>query len=389
MNLRNLLLGEPLKLERVQFSSPFEGDETPLGITWDEQWNDHYGVTPHGIAALFRGTQFIADVVAQFPIREVNERGQSSTPMLLEQPDPSITLQETLHEILMELLWTGNAFVWVRGKLPGRYAESIYLIPTEQITVQWDRQQMYRVYHWYRPDGTVLKLTPGKDLLHISLNRRRHDLMGKGPIQGAPNLLAAVAAQEDMYKRLFQEDARIPYVIKVHRELSDRQAESILDRFEGRHKARRRGAVIDIDADIQTLSQTMEGAQAIETARHGVRQIATLLGLDAFLLNEESGGSGVYENVNGMYFRLMRETIQPTYLERLEAHFSLLLPPGKRAKFDTSSMLELDETRRIQNLNLMSWMTQNEKREREGLPPLVDENDKVSSNDEQDTFIQP
>lgn len=130
--------------------------------------------------------------------------------------------------------------------------------------------------------------------------------------------------------------------------------------------------------DPTTVSVSPEDAQMLEMRQFGISDLGRLFGVPDIMLNQSEKASSWGSGTLVIIRNFMRTTINPI-LRRYEAELSAKLAPfGKRlvVQFDTSGLLRASATERasynraaLGGGQQAGWMSVNEVRETEGLPP--------------------
>ena len=130
-------------------------------------------------------------------------------------------------------------------------------------------------------------------------------------------------------------------------------------------------AVLSDLVDFTPLSWTPEAAQMVQARTLSLTDISGLFNLDGYWLGAPAAPM-VYQNVQQAGVQLARFTLG-FWITALEAEFSRLLPRGQQARFNRDSILRDELTVRAGFYSTAlhdGWMTVDEVRALEGLPPL-------------------
>lgn len=348
---------------------------TDIDIAFTAMQASMLGLTDSSVPALFRARQLLTDTVASLPLEAVvGQVVSDDTPQVLEDPDPSQSYHDTMSEIMLSLVDEGNAYLWVRTFDKTGNPKSIKVLDPNEVSVNWDRNRLYRTYSW-RDKG----MTEGKDLIHIAINRRPGDLLGKGPVDAARYTTLRAAQAEEVLARTMAEDNYTPsLVLRTGKATTQAEAKAILDVWMSTRDSeggRKRPAVLGgPDAGLEQVTFSPVDAQWIESRNFTVQQIGRLLGVHGFFLLVDSGSSLTYSTTESLFRLMLTATLRPTYLERIEQHFSRLLPSGTKARFNTSEILRADMLSRYQAnqiaLGQKGFKTVNEVRAEEGLSAI-------------------
>jgi HK97 family phage portal protein len=346
---------------------------TDLGLAFERVQNDLTGLTEGSVPAVYRARQFLADTVASLHLdQRAGDITTNVTPPLLSEPDPSMTYHEFMSLSMLSLIDHGNLYYWIKGRDEFGNAKSLYVLDPREVSVNWDRRRLYRLYSW-RDQNMV----PDEDILHIAINRGPGDLKGRGPIEAAlATTIQAAKAEEAVARDLAEDNFTPSLVIKTPEVKTEGEAKRVLDVWTaGREQGgRKRPSVMNSNSELEQITFKPIDAQWIEGRNFTVQQIGRLFGIHGFFLLVESGSSLTYSTTESLFRLLLTATLRPTYLERIEQAFSRLLPSGRVARFNTDEILQADIVSRYQAHHTavggQGFKTINEVRAEEGLPPI-------------------
>lgn len=327
----------------------------------------------YGIPAVFRGTQFIADTVASLSMIAVDDKSglEVETPDLLKMPNPTESYQATVGKIVYSLLFRGNAYLMPLSRSNAGQVQSFMVLNPGEVEVAWDKRGLYPVYSWR--DRAMIADT---EIIHIPLNLYPGAVQGVSPFTAAANMMTGARSEIEFARRLFTDDATPPLAIKVPGQLSKTEADALLDQWETKHLGRKRPAVLSGGVEVEVLGISPIDAQFIEERRFSVLEVCRLLGIPGYFLSAEDT-SLTYTTTEGVYRHFVTSTLNPTYLERIAGAVSRMLPHGTTAAFDTGELTKADTKSRYESYNLGlqgGWLTINEVRVAEGLPPIMEGN---------------
>lgn len=344
-------------------------------INWviEQKISQLTGVSDSSIPAAYRAAQFIADTVASLHMVQVDVRSNVrdlDTPSLLVLPDPTETYHDTLHKLVMSLIWRGNAYF--RPLTVGRNGlpASIQVLHPDDVTVNWDRQRLYPQYTW-----RGRKMARNRDIYHIAINLYPGECVGVGPITAARLLWETMKEEATYQKNLLADNATPSGLLHSQERLTAAEADEVREVWEGAHKGRKRVGVTSGTIEFKPLTIDPVDAQFLEARTFSVQEVARLFGIPGLFLGVATGDSLTYSTTESLNRLFVSTTLRPTYLERIEQTFGLLLPRGKVARFDIDELLRADIKARYEahQIGIISgFKTPNEARNEEGLPPLLD-----------------
>lgn len=343
---------------------------TDIGIAFAQAQAAATGSDDTSLPAVYRSHQLITDLPASLSLEQISGTGVADpiTPPLLTQPNPTETYPTTMRKIMSSLVMRGNTYLWPTGRDLAGNIRSVYVLDPDEVTVAWDSQRLYPRYQWR---GTPM--VAGRDIFHISINHLPGRLRGLGPIEATRVMLNGAKAEQNMARRIFEDDATPGGLLKVPRSLSKDEADEIQTMWTEAHTGRKRPAVLSGGVEFQQITISPLDAQFIEQRQFSVQEIARIFGIPGYLLLVDSGSSLTYSTTEALFRLFLVSTLNPTYLEPIEHVFSQMLPGNARARFRTDEILRADTTARYQAYEIglrAGFLTVDEIRDLERLPPL-------------------
>lgn len=190
---------------------------TDIGIAFAQAQAAATGSDDTSLPAVYRSHQLITDLPASLSLEQISGTGVADpiTPPLLTQPNPTETYPTTMRKIMSSLVMRGNTYLWPTGRDLAGNIRSVYVLDPDEVTVAWDSQRLYPRYQWR---GTPM--VAGRDIFHISINHLPGRLRGLGPIEATRVMLNGAKAEQNMARRIFEDDATPGGLLKVPRSLS-------------------------------------------------------------------------------------------------------------------------------------------------------------------------
>lgn len=343
---------------------------TDIGLAFTAKQAELLNQRDSALPAVYRAIQLISDIGASLPLEAIGRDGVAEPlpPPLLERPDPTTTYNSTMKQIMASLLMAGNAYLWPRTRSRTGEIESIYVLNPNEVSVEWDRNRLYPVYSWRDQ-----QMEANVEIFPISINRWPGALKGMGPIEAARLTFSGMKAEANLARRLMEDEATPSGLIKILRQLTKTEAGEVQEMWEEAHGARKRPAVLSGGAEFQQLTINPIDAQFIEQRNFSIQEVGRLFGLDGFFLLVDSGGSLTYSTTEQLLRLFLIMTLNPTYLEPIQQTFSLMLPAGTSARFNSNEILAADIKSRYEayQIGLSSeFLTLDEVRRSENLPRL-------------------
>lgn len=321
------------------------------------------------LIAMFASVRILADNIASLPIQAYRRLGEDRQPMSLPQllADPAavdITFQ-WVHKLVMSLAFRGNAYGLVTGRDGFGYPTSVEWLHPDEVHVDESRPTL-PIYYWQG------QRVPTENVVHIPWMVWPGRVVGMSPVQSFASTIGVGIAATDFGRRWFDNGGVPPATMKnTQKTLTAAQASEIRDRIATSiHSGK--PLVYGNDWEFGAISVNPEEAQFIETMQLNATQIAAIYGVPPEMVGGKSGGSLTYnspeQNTNAMVTLTFR-----TWLVRLEAHLSALLPERQFIKFNVDSMVRTDLLARYQAHHIAltdGWKSKDEVRATEDLPPL-------------------
>lgn len=333
-------------------------DDTSGGITIPKRSE---GVTEDRALSLvnvYRAVQILGVAGFQLTIDVWRGRELLDRPSVVRKPDlnssPSAWLAENVHSLAL----SGNAYWRVirndRGPQNLEVLDPWKCRPNKDGTLAYGDQTLAADEH-----------------RHLALMRRAGRLYGLGPIQAARSELAGAFDLRDFASNTFK-DGDVPTgVLTTDQPLTGEQAEDTKKRWAARDK--REVAVLGSGVSYSPVMLSPEDAQFIEAQRFTKTEIATLFGIPAHLLLASIEGSSMtYTNIASADLTFVRWTLM-AYLREIEEALTAVLPGQQVARFNLDAIIRPDISTRYKSHKTAlegGWMTADEVRAIEGLPPL-------------------
>lgn len=333
--------------------------------------------TSLSLGEVFRAVQILTTSVGQIPM-EAEKRGQTldRTPPLVRKPDVNMSRSEWLSTVVMSLAYTGNAFL-LRQAGPDGATVNLPILNPRAVHIE-QHPETKRLTYWH--DGN--RYTP-REVEHIKfLPPMPGSLYGTGPIQAAQSSMRSSLDMSNYMSRWFIDSGQPSGILKSSQKLDPGTATRLRNSWNGLDENGDRIAttdnpsgikVLDADTNYQSVLISPKDAMWIEAQQFTTTQLARLFGLPtSLMLIGVEGSSQTYSNVEQEWLSFVRFTLMG-YLRPIEESLSAITPNGQTIRFNTEALLRTDTTTRY-NAHAVAlsngFMTVNEVRKLEGLPPL-------------------
>lgn len=337
--------------------------------------------------AVWRAVNLISGTIAGFPIKTFRDRASSTSPagqreevtlsLFQGEAYPDLSWFEWKEITLAhQLLWGNSYSLKIRNEGGNRVAR---VLPLEPWRVTVERGPQSRL----NPSGKRFKvsglggmpLTPDEILQIPAFGY--DGLCGLSPISYARQAIGTAIAAEQVAAKLFDSGLLNGGFIQAERELKEGEADKIRQRWREKVAGVVRSyevAILGNGLKYQPATIPPKDAQWLEARQFGVEEIARLYGVPADMLmdNSATGNTNVVDRATAF----VKFGLQP-WVDRLEDRVShQLCPEGTFVELSMDNLLRGDTKTRAEvyaSALTAKWMTVNEVRALENLPPLAEE----------------
>lgn len=343
--------------------------------------------TAMGIGAVYACVGLIGGAIASLPlpIYKRTESGRQRVDhdiwwLLNEQPCACMSAAVMWEYLIWSLLLHGDAFAVIKraSRLSPIIAE-IEPVHPQSVTVQEVNERL--VYTIINCDETLV--LDQDDMLHIP-GLGFDGARGLSPLRYAARQTFGLAlAAEEYSARFFSNGARPDYVITTETKMdADQQKlfrESWMARYSGTKNAHIPAILSGGNADVKALNLSPEEAQLMATRNFQATDIARIFGVPPHMIGitdkSTSWGSGIeQQSIGFVKYTLQRHLVKiEQEINRKVFRRSLQL----FAEFNTAGLERGDTKARNESYRIAAgragepgWMTINEIRKLENLPPI-------------------
>jgi len=320
------------------------------------------------LASVYRAVTVLATSMKQMGIHAYRDDIKvPPTPLWIRQPDPAETRENWMESTVNSLALAGNAY-WAISRNPRGETISLQVLNPFNMVIKCD-EYGNKVGYTYR--GT--REYALADIQHLALMRVPGNAYGLGPIQAAQTELLNARDTRD-YASAWFNDSGVPNgILKSDQMLTPDQAAAAKDAWNATAGALHGVAVLGNGISYNPVYLSPRDAQFIEAQAWNVQQVARLFGVPAnMLLASVDGNSMTYTNMEQEQIAFVRFTLSQ-YIVEIESAMSALATRGTEVEINTDSLLRSDTLTRYQAHQIAlsaGWMTVDEVREIEDLPPL-------------------
>lgn len=374
-------------------------DQIRASSVWDDLANTSIAsgsssvneVTAMQSSAVYACVNLIGGAIASMPAhiykRLTDRRERADSPLwwlLNEQPSPDISAATMWEYAITSLLLQGDAFIRILRR-SAYNSEIIGLEPWAPSRVNVKRVDGRLVYVLTPIVGDMFAVDQA-DMIHIP-GPGFNGFRGMSQIKYTLRNPAGIALAADNYsKDFFDNSARPDFVLSTTGNLTEKQIELLRNSWEDRYGGQgnhHKPAILFGGLDVKQLSMNSEDAQLLGTRQFQIEDIARVFGVPPFMIGHTekttSWGSGVEQMAIGFVkFTLTR------HLKKIEQEVNRKFWPTREkyfVEFLTAGLERGDYKSRNEGYRIAlgragepGWMTINEVRAIENLPPDPDGN---------------
>jgi HK97 family phage portal protein len=320
------------------------------------------------LSTVWACVKILADSVSTLPLHVYRgeDRDPIPTPPLLQRPSADFDeLADWLWAVMASLLLRGNAWGVITGRSgAGLLPSQCDLVHPDRVTVVTEEgRQVIRI------GGEPYDRA---DLFHVKAYPFPGSMLGLSPIEYARESIGLGLGAERFGARFFGDGATPQGILTSDQRITNQQATDLQERWETRHKGRRKVAVLGDGARFQAITIAPEEAQFIQTQQLNTSTIAKFFGIDPRMVGGETGGHMDYSSPEQRSTDFLTYSARP-WLYKVERAVSSLLPSTQQARFNAGGFVRATLLDRYQAHKLgieAGWLLRSEARELEDLPPI-------------------
>jgi HK97 family phage portal protein len=321
------------------------------------------------LAPVFGAVRLLGDNISTTPFVGYRVASDDSSirlpvqPALLTTPTQHGSVIDWRMRMVTSMALRGNAFGLPTGYDSNARVTQLEWLDPDCVTLE--RDDVMFPPRWY-----VLG-RPVEHLVHIPWFVLPGRVLGLSPIRAFKTLIETGIKAEQFGHDWFTNGAVPSGVLESDQVVNKETAEVLKHRF--KEAARGRDIVaLGVGAKYKPITVPPEESQFLETIKATATQIATIFGVPPERIGGEAGGPLTYTTVAMNGEDLLRFTLR-TYLRRIEAVLSALLPRPQVVRADADELTRPDALTRYQGYQIAvstGVLSRNEVRHAEALPPI-------------------
>lgn len=347
-------------------------------------------------SAVFACVRLISGAIASAPIviykRSGSTREAAKHPlhrMLTLRPNEHMTASTFWKIMAVQKVLNGNAYAAiVRSNSPGRPLAlvpflSSRVMPYYAYELRLDEKlgvDPYRLYYAASWENGTMSIFDRNDMLHIP-NINFDGRVGMSTVAAGAQAMGLALSAEESAAKLFENgmvsQLALTYPQKLTTDAQDKLREHLANRYQGVGN-HHRPLILTEGGKAEKLALNAEDAQLLETRQFSVVDIARFFGVPPVMIGEtektSSWGSGVEQMARWFVMFTLNDHL--TDFEQ-EIESKLFANSEFMAEFDETELTRGDTKTRAEYFKAAlggtqapGWMTQNDVRQAEGLPPM-------------------
>jgi HK97 family phage portal protein len=341
------------------------------------------------VSAYYAAVRHISEAIASLPIRVMQKQPDGGklaledhpiAILLNQEPNPYQTKAEFLDWYMTMVILYGNAYAKIEFLNSGR-AASVHPLESRfiQAMIRMDSNtQRIQVYHVMASPFTVSEDLAAYETLHIK-GITLDGFFGFNPMEMWRESMATSIALERYSASFFGQGCRPTGLLKTAGGLSDKARANLKESWKRAYTGTSNAAgvpVLEEGLEFQAMGEGNNNEyQMIESKQLQVRAMANWAKISPTKIGDLSRAT--WSNLEQENIQFVISTLTP-WVHKLEQEFNrkLLLPSEKAqltVEFDLSGLLRGDSRTRYANYQSAlsaGWLTPNEVRGMEGLPPV-------------------
>lgn len=290
------------------------------------------------LSAVYAALDLISSSVAELPLN-VRQRQENKSTIVENHIITKLFDEMTqsrfvlFKSIVWNVLWFGNAFIYIKRDATGTPIKLIYLDYSD-VTINYDKYKDIVTYN-VTNHKDIPDTVPQKDMLHF-LKNTKDGITGVGILAYALPAFKTADYQNTSASNFFGSGCGISGILKFKNLVPDKSKKEIRESWSSVHGGSSGSglAVVGGDCDFIPVSQDPSKSQMTESRKFSISEIARFFGISPILLQDLSTGT---HNIEEVSIQFVRYTLQPIV--------SLIESELKRKLLsDTPMWVDLDET---------------------------------------------
>lgn len=300
-----------------------------------------------------------------------NAQKSSINSLLANRPNIYMSTSDFLYKIASQLLYYGNAFVYIQ-KDEKQNINGFYPIDFTSCELKEYDNNLYLKFNFNNAKNIVIPYT---DIIHIRRNYSTHDLLGQDAYKPLLETLTNLSKSRQSISNKVENGGKISGILKLSGMVSQSEwktkAELFADWFKSSTSKSGGVATIDSTADFIPVSTKAESAEEAQL-KYLQSEVYSYFGINEAIVNgsyNETEWQAFYESIiEGIKIQLSQEFTAKVFTEKEKAYGNIIDFNSNRLTYASTT----NKVNMVKELGALGLLTTNEARELFDLPPVED-----------------
>ena len=300
-----------------------------------------------------------------------NTQKSSINSLLANRPNIYMSTSDFLYKIASQLLYYGNAFVYIQ-KDNKQNINGFYPIDFTSCELKEYDNNLYLKFNFNNAKNIVIPYT---DIIHIRRNYSTHDLLGQDAYKPLLETLTNLSKSRQSISNKVENGGKISGILKLSGMVSQSEwktkAELFADWFKSSTSKSGGVATIDSTADFIPVSTKAESAEEAQL-KYLQSEVYSYFGINEAIVNgsyNETEWQAFYESIiEGIKIQLSQEFTAKVFTEKEKEYGNIIDFNSNRLTYASTT----NKVNMVKELGALGLLTTNEARELFDLPPVED-----------------
>lgn len=291
--------------------------------------------------------------------------------LLANRPNIYMSTSDFLYKIASQLLYYGNAFVYIQ-KDNKQNINGFYPIDFTSCELKEYDNNLYLKFNFNNAKNIVIPYT---DIIHIRRNYSTHDLLGQDAYKPLLETLTNLSKSRQSISNKVENGGKISGILKLSGMVSQSEwktkAELFADWFKSSTSKSGGVATIDSTADFIPVSTKAESAEEAQL-KYLQSEVYSYFGINEAIVNgsyNETEWQAFYESIiEGIKIQLSQEFTAKVFTEKEKEYGNIIDFNSNRLTYASTT----NKVNMVKELGALGLLTTNEARELFDLPPVED-----------------
>lgn len=291
--------------------------------------------------------------------------------LLANRPNIYMSTSDFLYKIASQLLFYGNAFVYIQ-KDEKQNINGFYPIDFTSCELKEYDNNLYLKFNFNNAKNIVIPYT---DIIHIRRNYSTHDLLGQDAYKPLLETLTNLSKSRQSISNKVENGGKISGILKLSGMVSQSEwktkAELFADWFKSSTSKSGGVATIDSTADFIPVSTKAESAEEAQL-KYLQSEVYSYFGINEAIVNgsyNETEWQAFYESIiEGIKIQLSQEFTAKVFTQKEKEYGNIIDFNSNRLTYASTT----NKVNMVKELGALGLLTTNEARELFDLPPVED-----------------